>query len=329
MAELLSNMNSLLTGGASTLTAILSNLFFAGFAAFVAIRGKKYLTSKVKKSDHSLHEINSEALVQIEEIARQINSEVWNRQEFPLTEQNLRQEGDSITLEAGTNLLILERQLALVEDRVKDLQSAGATNQSFEEMMHPDSTLVINPVAQGSRTLSQDEATRTAQSIGAVRDNLVQVDMSLKESYKILGFDLNVSARDAIKEGKLPDFRQWVDAILEDYPKVVTDLVKNNGLAAAHAALALVKETGHSPLSGQARKEAVAEIIDERRRDVSAREARGLPPAESNPLDILSKPSRKDRAKDSTAALGTSLSSAVRRARSRIGGGNGGNRGRS
>lgn len=323
----MSGLNSLMTGASGALPAILTNLFFMSFAAIVAKNGKKYLTPKAKKSDHSVHEANSEALVRLEELARQINSEVWNRLEFPLTEQTLRQEGEAVTLEAGTNLLVMERQLALTENRVEDLRRAGATSQSFEEMMRPGSTVLVNPVTRGRRTLSQDEATRTAQSIEAVRDNLHLLDRTLKESYNILGFDLNISARDAVREGSIPDFKQWVDAILEDYPKVIADLVRNSGLEAAQAALASVKNNGHLPLSGQARKNAIAEITRAKERDASARDDRELPRTESDPLEVLGPASRKDRAKDTAAALGSPLSDAVRRARSRIGGRNSGAKG--
>ncbi|MFE6448569.1 hypothetical protein [Nocardiopsis dassonvillei] len=294
MFEFLFGPGGMLAGGQGAVTAALANLAFVAVAAYIAKTTKKYLKPKARKSDHSLHELSRDEMARVEEIARQINTEVWNRQEYPLTEGNAMREGEAVTLEAGTNLLIVERQMQVAKAVVDNLRGRGATTQTFDDMMRPGGTVLIGPVSRGRPKLSPQEAAATVRAVTAIRDNVALMDTHMRESYGILGLEVNVGAWEAMGKGGLPGFREWVDAILADYPRTIADIVRNNGLEAAQATLDILKDTGHLSLRGAAQRDAYTTVSEAARRDVKAREGRDLPVPEADPRKLVDSPRRNN-----------------------------------
>ncbi|ADH70888.1 hypothetical protein [Nocardiopsis dassonvillei] len=83
MFEFLFGPGGMLAGGQGAVTAALANLAFVAVAAYIAKTTKKYLKPKARKSDHSLHELSRDEMARVEEIARQINTEVWKGRSTP------------------------------------------------------------------------------------------------------------------------------------------------------------------------------------------------------------------------------------------------------
>jgi hypothetical protein len=240
-----------------------------------------------KDAQHHLHEVNADTLLDIQKTAVEINTEVWNQLELPLMENNLRKEGETISLAATTDLLLLDRQVDISMAVVDGFRERGLTDQTFAEMMKPGSEIRVTtgPKRGG---LSPEEAALAQRSLEGVRDNLATLDRHLKETYDILGLERSVSVWDAIGSGKLPDFQDWAEALLKEYPKALADIVRNNGAEAAQEVFRLLKERGELALSGVDRKEVRESVAKLEKSDAAARDNRELPGYEESPTHVVS-----------------------------------------
>ncbi|MDA8370215.1 MAG: hypothetical protein M0026_10140 [Nocardiopsaceae bacterium] len=258
--------------------AVTGFLGIVGIGAWITLRTGKPLKFRKEESTHALLENRADRLEEIREIAAKINTEVWNRIEHPLTESSLTQEGKSITLECSTSLFVLADQMDVLRSVVDNCKDKGATSQSFDEMMRKGADINIYPVDSRRRKnrLSAAEAAETANTIESVRNNIEQLDSHLKEAYEILGIDIKVDAWDAIQKKGVPSFEDWVGAILEDYPKTISDIIQNNGLEEARSVLSTLKETGKLQLTGRQKKSSKEEIKAAGLGDEAARRNRNL-----------------------------------------------------